>query len=225
VWWEQEGEVKECGLHWTGGHREQPARAFRQHALSVERLTVAYFHGDQLLLALDGATLEVKRGSLFAWSARPAQARARCSTFSPASIALRPGRAHVHGRVALIFQESALLPWLTAAGNVELALELRVSTHPPAEARLRAAESSSPCGIREAQAARALGRNEAARRSGTGSGPGRDVLLMDEPFGALDAISRDLLHEELERIWKESRLTILFRHPQRARGRYVSRST
>jgi NitT/TauT family transport system ATP-binding protein len=33
---------------------------------------------------------------------------------------------------------------------------------------------------------------------------------MDEPFGALDAISRDLLHEELERIWKESRLTILF---------------
>ena len=37
-----------------------------------------------------------------------------------------------------------------------------------------------------------------------------DVLLMDEPFGALDAISRDLLHEELERIWKESRLTILF---------------
>jgi NitT/TauT family transport system ATP-binding protein len=37
-----------------------------------------------------------------------------------------------------------------------------------------------------------------------------DVLLMDEPFGALDAISRDLLHEELERIWRESRLTILF---------------
>jgi NitT/TauT family transport system ATP-binding protein len=37
-----------------------------------------------------------------------------------------------------------------------------------------------------------------------------DVLLMDEPFAALDAISRDLLHEELERIWKESRLTVLF---------------
>jgi len=37
-----------------------------------------------------------------------------------------------------------------------------------------------------------------------------DVLLMDEPFAALDAITRDLLHEELERIWTESGLTILF---------------
>jgi NitT/TauT family transport system ATP-binding protein len=37
-----------------------------------------------------------------------------------------------------------------------------------------------------------------------------DVLLMDEPFGALDAITRDLLHEELERIWGDSALTIVF---------------
>ena len=37
-----------------------------------------------------------------------------------------------------------------------------------------------------------------------------DVLLMDEPFGALDAMTRDLLHDELEEIWQNSGLTVLF---------------
>lgn len=36
------------------------------------------------------------------------------------------------------------------------------------------------------------------------------ILLMDEPFGAPDAITRDLLHDELERIWSETTLTVLF---------------
>jgi NitT/TauT family transport system ATP-binding protein len=36
------------------------------------------------------------------------------------------------------------------------------------------------------------------------------VLLMDEPFGAIDAITRDLLHDELERVWQETGVTIVF---------------
>src|SRR6202022_30742 len=36
------------------------------------------------------------------------------------------------------------------------------------------------------------------------------ILLMDEPFGALDAITRDLLHDELERLWRDTGLTVLF---------------
>jgi NitT/TauT family transport system ATP-binding protein len=121
------------------------------------------------------------------------------------------GRAHVHGRVALMFQEAALLPWLTAAGNVELALELRGVKGPSrhelarellARVHLAGFENRRPHelsgGMKQRVAlARALAQDA-------------DVLLMDEPFAALDAITRDLLHEELERIWAETKLTILF---------------
>jgi NitT/TauT family transport system ATP-binding protein len=38
----------------------------------------------------------------------------------------------------------------------------------------------------------------------------RKILLMDEPFGALDAMTRDVLHEEIERVWRETGVTIVF---------------
>ncbi len=115
------------------------------------------------------------------------------------------------GAVALMFQEAALFPWLTVARNVELALQLRKS--PKAERRRRVAELLETVhlggfanrrphelsgGMRQRVAlARCLAQD--AR-----------VLLMDEPFGALDAITRDLLHDELERLWRETGLTVLF---------------
>ncbi|MEI2731198.1 MAG: ABC transporter ATP-binding protein [Dermatophilaceae bacterium] len=115
------------------------------------------------------------------------------------------------GRPALMFQDSALLPWLTARRNVELALRLRgVGRRDRADevARLlrlvhlgdhgdkRVHELSG--GMRQRVAlARALAQ-------------GADVLLMDEPFAALDAITRDVLHEELTRVHGATGLTILF---------------
>ena len=48
--------------------------------------------------------------------------------------------------------------------------------------------------------------------------PDPQVLLMDEPFGALDAMTREQLYEDIQQIWKESRKTVVLRHAQRARG-------
>ncbi len=127
------------------------------------------------------------------------------------------GTIDVGGRVALMFQEPGLFPWLTAAGNVELALRARVG---------RGGAKLTPA----ARGERALELLEAVHLGGFGSkrphelsggmrqrvalaralAQDADVLLMDEPFGALDAMTRDLLHDELDRVREGRGLTVLF---------------
>jgi NitT/TauT family transport system ATP-binding protein len=182
-----------------------------KHSLSVDRLTMSFPHDGRLLVALQGVTLEVDRGELVCIVGASGSGKSTLLNILAGLDEPTGGRAHVHGRVALMFQEAALLPWLTSSGNVELALELRGVNRSQRrdEARellhrvhLDGFERRLPHelsgGMRQRVAlARALAQDA-------------DVLLMDEPFGALDAITRDRLHEELERIWTESGLTILF---------------
>ncbi|MFC6237656.1 ABC transporter ATP-binding protein [Longivirga aurantiaca] len=115
------------------------------------------------------------------------------------------------GHAALMFQESALFPWLTAGQNIELALKLRGVpraerrdeaerlldvVHLAGQHKSRVHELSG--GMRQRVAlARALGQD--AR-----------ILLMDEPFASLDAITRDVLHEELIRVWEATGLSVVF---------------
>jgi NitT/TauT family transport system ATP-binding protein len=114
-------------------------------------------------------------------------------------------------RIAMIFQEYSLFPWRTVLGNVAFGLEVMGGR---GEERLATArrylelvglasfEKSLPYelsgGMRQRIAvARALAIDPA-------------VLLMDEPFGALDAQTRNLMQTELQEIWKKTRKTILF---------------
>ncbi|SFR66652.1 NitT/TauT family transport system ATP-binding protein [Agromyces sp. CF514] len=115
------------------------------------------------------------------------------------------------GGAAVMFQESALMPWLTAVQNVELALRLRGVAR--TERRAQALELLATVNLADAAAKRPHELSGGMRQRvalARALAQDRPVLLMDEPFAALDAITRDLLHEELERVWRQTGRTIVF---------------
>ncbi|GAA1994004.1 ABC transporter ATP-binding protein [Kitasatospora viridis] len=115
------------------------------------------------------------------------------------------------GRPALMFQEHALFPWLTAGKNIELAL--RLNGTPRAERQERAEELLELVRLGGSYRKRVHELSGGMRQRvamARALAQGSKVLLMDEPFAALDAITRDLLHEEIVRIWQERQLTVLF---------------
>ena len=121
-----------------------------------------------------------------------------------------------------MFQEAALFPWLTVDGNVELPLQAARAC-PGRAAPGRVAELLRDASTSPTSAASARTSSPAACASGS-RWPARsprnaEVLLMDEPFGALDAMTRDILHDELERIWTRAAAHRPVRDPQRPRGR------
>jgi NitT/TauT family transport system ATP-binding protein len=121
------------------------------------------------------------------------------------------GTSEVHGRTGLMFQESALFPWLTVTGNVDLALKLRKI--PKDQRRARVAELLELVNLTEFAKKRPHELSGGMRQRvalARALAQDADVLLMDEPFGALDAMTRDLLHDELERLWRETGITVVF---------------
>lgn len=112
---------------------------------------------------------------------------------------------------AVMFQESALMPWLTARRNVELALRLRAV--PRGQRREKALALLDTVNLADAADKRPHELSGGMRQRvalARALAQDRPVLLMDEPFAALDAITRDLLHEELERVWRATGRTIVF---------------
>lgn len=112
--------------------------------------------------------------------------------------------------MGVVFQEANLFPWLTIEDNIALPLKLRALGK--AERRRRAQELCKLVGIAgfEARWPRELSggmRQRAAIARALSYDP--QILLMDEPFGALDAITRDAMNLELQRIWLATSKTIV----------------
>ncbi|MES9537209.1 MULTISPECIES: ABC transporter ATP-binding protein [unclassified Actinomadura] len=189
-------------------------------AVRLSEVSKAFGTGGPALLALDKVSLDVAPGEFVCLVG--ASGCGKSTLLNLVADLDRPSAGTIDkagARVALMFQEPALFPWLTVTGNLELALKTRGVAR--GERRDRAARLLESvhlggfAGRRPHQLSGgmrqrvALARALALTEDGAGEGQ-RTVLLMDEPFGALDAMTRDLLHDEIERIWRERALTVLF---------------
>jgi len=180
-------------------------------AVVVDGVSKVYGPAGSHTFALDRLSLSVREGEFCCLVGASGCGKTTLLNLIAGVDRPQAGSISVSGRPALLFQDAALFPWLTARRQVELALRLR--DVPRSERRGRADdllhrvhldgfEDKRPHelsgGMRQRVAlARALAQN--AR-----------ILLLDEPFGALDAITRDLMHDELERLWQETRTTAIF---------------
>jgi NitT/TauT family transport system ATP-binding protein len=182
-------------------------------AVALRHVSKVYGHTGNVVRALDDVSLDVRQGEFMCLLGASGCGKSTLLNFvagldrpSQGSVDVRDG-----ARTSLMFQEAALFPWLSVRGNVELALKLRKI---PRRERRSSVESLIDLvhlgdferklphelsgGMRQRVAlARVLAQQA-------------DVLLMDEPFGALDAMTRDTLHDQFERLWRETGLTVIF---------------
>jgi NitT/TauT family transport system ATP-binding protein len=188
--------------------------------VSLDAISLSYkTTSGERLLALDNISLEVKPGEFLCIVGPSGCGK---STLLHLIAGLQPqtsGNVLVDGipvngpgtdRI-LIFQELGLFPWLTVGGNVEFGMKMKNINKAEREERvqyyLRLVHLSK---FKDSYIHQLSGgmRQRVALARALATEP--DVLLMDEPFAALDAQTRDLLHDELERLWAETGRTIIF---------------
>ncbi len=191
-------------------------------AVSVRDLTVTFDSDAGQVVALEQVTVDIPAGGLVTMlgpsgCGKSTLLRAIADLVEPSAGAITVlGKSTSEARQArdfgFVFQDATLLPWRSALDNVRLPLEVggKAST---VEAAGRPEDLLKLVGL--------TGRESALPHELSGGMRQRvaiaralicrpRVLLMDEPFGALDEITRDKLNEELLRIWQETGTTIIF---------------
>ena len=209
-----------------------PAAASGSAAVSVRDLAVRFESEAGVVTALDGVSLDVPAGGLVTMLGPSGCGKSTLLRAIADLVPIGRGEIRVFGRppeaarlardFAFVFQDATLLPWRSAIDNVRLPLEVgrrNAGAGSGAGTRARIQQDAEPADL---LALVGLGGRENALPHELSGGMRQRVsiaralvcrprvLLMDEPFGALDEITRDKLNEELLRIWRETGTTIVF---------------
>jgi NitT/TauT family transport system ATP-binding protein len=180
-------------------------------AVTLRGVSKVYGGGRNAVAAVGHIDLDVARGDFLCLVGASGCGKSTLLNLVAGLDGPTTGRVETEGRTALMFQDAALFPWLTVAGNVELALKLRKVPKAERAARvdalLRTVHLDGFAGKRPHELSGGMRQRVALARA---FAQDADVLLMDEPFGALDAMTRDILHDEIEGLWRDRSLTIVF---------------
>ncbi|RLM90669.1 ABC transporter ATP-binding protein [Haloarcula sp. Atlit-7R] len=111
----------------------------------------------------------------------------------------------------MVFQEYALFPWLTVRGNIRFGLDRPACDCPDCEGRIRElVDLVGLSGFEDAYPKELSGGMKQRVGIARALAVDPEILLLDEPFGSVDARTRDRLHDELLDIWAETRQTVVF---------------
>ena len=186
--------------------------------VAVDDVGVSFATPGGPLQALAACSLNVPAGSFTVvigpnGSGKSTLLRVVAALLRPTAGTVRVGNgapAPGDGRVGLAFQQPRLIPWRTTLDNVALPLELmRV---PADERRARAGSAlervglEAAAGLRPASLSGGMAQRAALARALIVDPP---VLLLDEPFSALDALTRETFDDELQRLWMERQRTVI----------------
>jgi NitT/TauT family transport system ATP-binding protein len=194
----------------------------QEPAIALDGVSVRFMSDQREVTALKNINFSVPSGSFVtllgpSGCGKSTLLRVVADIIAPSSGTVRvlghaPTQARRQREIGFVFQDATLLPWRSAIDNVRLPLEVGGAAHTRRTGRtpeellalvgLAGWEQALP-----QELSGGMRQRVSIARALLG---GPKILLMDEPFGALDEITRDRLNDELLGIWRETGTTILF---------------
>ena len=188
--------------------------------LAIERLTKRYWRGSREVLALSDVSLSVEDGEFMAIVGPSGCGKTTMLNIVAGLLPYEQGTVAIDGKRvagpgtdrAVVFQHSSLLPWRTILGNIRYGMELqkRFDKQAMRDRAEHFVKLVGLSGFERHYPSELSGGMQQRVNLARALAADPKVLLMDEPFAALDAQTREFMQAELLKIWSEAQKTVLF---------------